>query len=650
MSQSGDLDRVRDASDIVRVIGEHVQLRPKGREFVGLCPFHDDQKPSMCVVPAKQIFHCFSCGAGGDVFTFVKRYHKMEFREALEHLAERAGVTLTRRRSEQEAGGGITRATLISASATAQTFFQGVLRREDIGQAARELIQRRGMSEEVVETFGVGASPDRWDGLLLTIQKHGLDPAPFVAAGLLKKRESGSGMYDGFRNRLIFPIHDQIGRVIAFGARRINDEEEPKYLNSPESTLFDKSSTLYGLHVAARSIQREHFAIVTEGYMDAIACHQAGFSNAVATLGTALTRKHATVLKRLCDRVVLLFDSDEAGLRAADRAVEILLGEMLEVRVATLAPFTSAKDPDELLKAAGGREIFMRVIEGATDLLEFRFERLRDRLRGAGVASVDRAVREELARLADLGLDRLDPLRRQLILKRLAEITGLDVRTISQSVPTGRSARAGALTPDRASGTGGSRGTGGTGEGGDEHGGDGPGGQRASGGMGRDADQGQGYGDRDALEIGHAPLGPAESVVGCILVDASLWRALDERDRDLIGACAYRWRVIESVVRAMERAVGSGRDPGLKGVLAAAESDERAREAAIALHERVDRETRHDAGVLRSHFDACLRSARRERQRSSTAETTDPIARLAAERSLRASLGDDFRALPRTRT
>jgi DNA primase len=578
------------------------------------------------------------------VFTFVKRYHKMEFREALEHLAERAGVTLTRRRSEQEAGGGITRATLISASATAQTFFQGVLRREDIGQAARELIHRRGMSAEVVETFGVGASPDRWDGLLLTIQKRGLDPAPFVAAGLLKKRESGSGMYDGFRNRLMFPIHDQIGRVIAFGARRINDEEEPKYLNSPESTLFDKSSTLYGLHVAARSIQREHFAIVTEGYMDAIACHQAGFSNAVATLGTALTRRHATVLKRLCDRVVLLFDSDEAGLRAADRAVEILLGEMLEVRVATLAPFTSAKDPDELLKAEGGRETFKRVIEGATDLLEFRFERLRERLRGAGVASVDRVLREELARLADLGLDRLDPLRRQLILKRLAEVTGLDVRTISQSVPTGRSARAGTLSSDRGGGTGRA------GDPGNEHGGDGPGGERAPDDADREADPGQGYGDRDALEIGHAPLGPAETVVGCILVDASLWRLLEERDRDLMGACAYRWRVMESVVRAMQRAVGSGRDPGLKGVLSAAESDERVREAAIALHERVDRETRHDAGVLRSHFDACLRSARREHQRSSTAETTDPIARLAAERSLRASLGDDFRALPRTRT
>lgn len=608
-SFSSDRDRVRDASDIVRVIGEHLQLKPKGREFVGLCPFHDDHKPSMNVVPAKQIFHCFSCGAGGDVFTFVQRYHKMEFREALEFLAEKAGIALSRHdphapHQQGEDAAPTSRAALIRAATSASAFFRNILKRDDIGRPARDLIARRGLSPDIVEKFSIGASPDRWDGLLLSLQKHNVDPEPYIAAGLLKRRESGSGLYDAFRNRLMFPIHDQIGRVIAFGARRIDDADEPKYLNSPESRIFDKSSTLYALHHASRAIQRERVAIVTEGYMDAIACHQGGFENCVATLGTALTRRHAATLKRLCDAVILLFDSDDAGLRAADRAVEVLLGEMLDVRVATLAPHTSAKDPDELLKAEDGPEVFRRVLAASTDLLEFRFARLRSRLAGAGLSALDRAVREELARLAELGLDRLDPIRRQLIVRRLAEVSGLDGETIARAIPAGRSAARAPVAQETPAA------------------------------------------DAHAAALAHIPLGPTDSIVGCVLVQPSLWTTLEPEDHDALIAGAYRSPVVEEVVRAMSSAAASGREPGLDTLLSLDLRDD-ARQAAVSLHERLDRETSHDPAKLAEHFEGCVRTFRRDRSRAAIAAITDPLERHAAQQRHRALFGDDFRALPR---
>lgn len=444
-----DRERVRDASDIVRVIGEHLTLKAKGREYVGLCPFHDDTKPSMRVSPAKQIFKCFACGAGGDVFSFIEKYHKMEFRESLEFLAERANITLTRlQRVEQpligEDGGpalpAVTRNDLVRANASASDFFKTLLRHPEHGKAARDIIERRGISPEMVQTFGLGVSPDRWDGLILTLGKLGADSRAFAEAGLLKRRDSDGSYYDSFRNRLMFPIQDQIGRYIAFGARKINEEDEPKYLNSPETRLFEKSNTLYGLYQASRSIQTERTAIITEGYTDTIACHQAGITNTVATLGTALTRGHAAVLRRLCDTVVLLFDGDDAGQRAADRAVEVFFAEEIDVKIATLSSKTDAKDPDELLKREGGAVVLRDVIASATDLLAYRFERLRAGLEGAGTSALSRAIGDDLARLVQLGFNSVPMLRRRLIIKQIASIAGLDEQTIAQSIPGGRSA------------------------------------------------------------------------------------------------------------------------------------------------------------------------------------------------------------------
>ena len=344
-----ELEQVRAASDIAEVVGEHVSLKPKGREFVGLCPFHDDRRPSMAVVPSKQIFKCFACGAGGDVFGFVMRYHGMDFPEALKYLAERAGIELRPRRADRgaaaPAGSPVySKRDIVDANAAAAAFFRAIFEHESHGAAAREAAERRGFDAETIEAFGIGASPDRWDGLVQWIASKGLDESLFIEAGLLKKRDNG-GCYDAMRNRLIFPIRDQIGRAIAFGGRRINDEDEPKYLNSPESALFSKSTALFGIDRAARAIQAERTAVVVEGYTDVIACHRAGVCNVVGTLGTALTTGHAVVLRRLCERVVLLFDGDEAGRRAADRAMEVLFAEDIDIQVARLDEATDAKDP-----------------------------------------------------------------------------------------------------------------------------------------------------------------------------------------------------------------------------------------------------------------------------------------------------------------
>jgi DNA primase len=609
----GDVDRVKDASDIVRVIGEHVALKPKGREYVGLCPFHDDHKPSMNVVPGKGIFHCFVCGAGGDVLSFVQKFHKMEFREALEYLAERAGVTLTPRGRQAVPGApeGVSRSDLLTASATAAEFFKAILKLEH-GRAARDIIQRRGITQEMVDKFMLGASPERWDGLLVTIQSKRLDPRTFMDAGLLKKRENSDGSYDAFRNRIMFPIQDQIGRVIAFGARKIKEEDEPKYLNSPDTRLFSKSKTLYALNHAARAIQAEKTAIITEGYTDVIACHQAGFCNAVATLGTALTRDHASVLRRMCDRVVLLFDGDEAGQRAADRAVEVFFAEGLDVAICTLNRFTDAKDPDELLKRPDGGDVFRRALAAATDLLEYRYDRLRERLEGAGMAALARGLEEELAKLVELGLRDVAPIRQKLIVKRLASVAGLDEATIMKSIPAGRRPRpvpvgtemeAGADTPD----------------------------------------------DQTMPTLSAATLTAAEHLLGCILCDGGLLSTLSEHERDFIGAEAYRWPLLRRVAQIVHDLGEDGSVPDLAGLLRSVE-DTALKDAAVGLAARIDQETDRDGDRLHAHWRACLVRARQDfesRRRSPGADVDSVLTQIKLKRTAHASLGADRRVLPK---
>jgi DNA primase len=451
--------QVQDATDIVALVGEHVTLKPKGREYVGLCPFHDDKNPSMCVVPNKQIFHCFVCNTSGNAFGWMQKFHRMAFREALQHLAERAGITL-KPRDRKSADGQVidehqeaaVEQGVAGANAQAMSFFRALLQHEEHGRVAREYLADRGFTQEMIDRFQVGYAPDRWDGLVRTIASKRWPVQGFVDAGLITRRQAtGGGGNDGFdegavggnvrpvaadscydrlRHRLIFPICDVLGRPIAFGGRKLREEDEPKYLNSPETVLFNKSATLFGLNLAHGAISKSRTAVIVEGYTDVLACHQAGVTNVVATLGTALTSQHAAQLRRRAEKVVLIFDADEAGQRAADRAVEVFLTEPLDVHVAVLP---DGQDPAELLGQSNGFERWQQAIDKAPDALTYQYERVRERVESAtSTIARQREVEGYMRQLVELGMDRLNVSRMGFVRQRIAELLQLTSHEVDQ--------------------------------------------------------------------------------------------------------------------------------------------------------------------------------------------------------------------------
>lgn len=568
--QQDDRTRVLDASDIVEVVGDHIALKPKGREFVGLCPFHDDHRPSMNVVPHKQFYHCFSCGAGGDVFDFVMRFHGMSFREALEFLASRAGVELTPWRpgpgSQAPAEPGVTRETLRAANRAAQDFFRSILAHAEHGRAAREVIAARGISPAMAELFGLGAAPDRWDGLLTTVRHLGMDEAPFAEADLLKTRQDGSGRYDAMRNRLVFPILDRLGEPIAFGGRRLSDDgDEVKYINSAETRLFKKHATLYGLHAALRPIQNARSAVVVEGYTDVIACHQAGITSAVGTLGTAVTAEHARVLRQLCDTVVLVFDGDEAGMRAAERGLDVFFMEPVDVRVAVLP---AGQDPDDLARTMEGAAALRTAVEDATDALTFRFDRLgaklRERGHEPGSNARARAIEEEVARLAELGMAQLPPIRQQTIVRRIASLAGVEESTVVAAIPRGRRARSA---------------------------------------EGRAA----------ALVEGMpaVPVTAGEHAVAYLLAEPSLAVRFPDAARDILDGDAYGSPHVRAVVERMARVLESGDAPGHAAVLGGLD-EEACRRVVAAFLAYVERTSEGDAGRVTASWHDAVRRFRLE--------------------------------------
>ncbi len=465
LTAQADRDRVLDATDLVVLVGESVVLKPRGREHVGLCPFHDDRSPSMAVVTHKggSFYKCFACGAGGNAIDFVMNFHKMPFGEALRYLAARAGIELTYRADRDRDPSGLGKEDLVRANQLALKLYRRLLADETEGAVAREVIAARKIDPAMVEAFQLGYAPDRRDAIeqalaranahraatgkqpagSATGQTAGRDAPPpieaFIAAGVV--REGRNGRSDLLRHRLVFPICDELGRPIAFGGRKIRDEDEPKYINSPESPLFHKSKSLYGIHLAKQSIVKSKVAIVTEGYTDVIACHAAGITNVVATLGTALTREHATMLRRLCDTVVLLFDGDTAGMRAADRGVEVFFSETIDVKVCTLP---NGQDPDELLREPGGVERFRAAVDGSIDALAYMVRRFRnDYANRSGISGRQQALEALLRKLAELGFGGLAGVRKRFVLASLASMTGLSERELEEALPASKPSRAG---------------------------------------------------------------------------------------------------------------------------------------------------------------------------------------------------------------
>ena len=442
------LGRVRDGVDIVSLISENVPLKKAGTNYKGLCPFHAEKTPSFTVNPARQIFHCFGCGKGGDAFRFLMLLQNLSFPEAVERLAQRAGVFLPRRDSRRTSPGadegGIRE--LLRINAEAVQFFRERLASEE-GREARDYLRGRGLDAATIEAFSLGYAPSGWRSLLESLLGQGIPLERVLAAGLVKPRAGGEGYYDAFRDRIMFPIQDREGRVLGFGGRLLKEEERaPKYLNSVETTVFKKGKTLYGLYQARKTIGESRAAIVVEGYFDVIALHQHGVQNAVATMGTALTAEHVKALRRggHLETLVLCFDPDEAGEAAAHRGGSAVLEEYqqaappegwraggqlavwladtgwsrLQLRVATLP---AGKDVDALVRDEG-EEGIRALLSRARNLIDFLIDRC------VAACPPTAPIEERLAALEGMGplLARQRPALRREYLRLLSERLQLD--------------------------------------------------------------------------------------------------------------------------------------------------------------------------------------------------------------------------------
>lgn len=367
------LERIRAASDIVDVIGSYLPLKRAGANFVALCPFHKEKSPSFNVNPHRQIFHCFGCHKGGDVFTFVKEYESVDFVEAVKRLADRAKIPLEYAQGAGEQQSRHLKDTLLQIHEQIAQRWHHCLLNEAAGQVARDYLAKRGVSAEAIKLFRIGAAPEAWDDTVNWAKSKGHEVAMVEKAGLIIRKEETGNYYDRFRGRLMFPICDEQGRVIGFSGRVLSgDEKTAKYVNSPETPIFTKSKVFFGLDKSKRAILDANFAIICEGQLDLMACFMAGVQNIVAPQGTAFTDQHARILKRYADEVVLCFDSDEAGQNAAVRSLDHLLASGLAVRVA-LVP--EPHDPDSFIKANGG-EAFRKLIETADGFFDYYLNRL----------------------------------------------------------------------------------------------------------------------------------------------------------------------------------------------------------------------------------------------------------------------------------
>ena len=421
------LDELIARTDIVDLVGEYVRLTKKGRNYWGLCPFHSEKTPSFSVSPDKQIFKCFGCGKGGGAINFIMELDSLPFRDAVGVLAKRVNLEVPDT-GGFSAGMKERREKLLTINKAAARVFHKWLYAPE-GAAGLAYLQRRGLSRGTLTRFGLGFAPDRWDGLLTALAEQGWDKADLLDAGLAVSNKDGR-IYDRFRNRVMFPIIDIRGDVIGFGGR-VMDDSTPKYLNSPDTPVYNKSRNVFALNIAKKS--RAGRVILTEGYMDTISLHQAGFDCAVASLGTSLTADHAKLLSRFTKEVILCYDGDTAGVQAANRAIPMLEKTGLKVRVLRI---TGAKDPDEFIKTFG-REAFARLLDRSENYVAYNLKQLQ-----ASFSLEDPLQRSEFARAGAELLAELDsPVEREVYAGQLAQQTGVGKDAILQEIKRCRSQR-----------------------------------------------------------------------------------------------------------------------------------------------------------------------------------------------------------------
>jgi DNA primase len=423
------IEQVTAALNIVDVIGSYFPLRRAGTEFRALCPFHQEKTPSFYVSPDKQTFYCFGCQRGGSIIQFVEEYEHVDFPEAVRRLATRAGIAIQQEElSPEEAEKQTLRKRLLRLHFEAANWFHRNLLRTRAAEAARSYLSERGLNIEIAKRWQIGYAPDSWTAVTDWGQQSGFSREELILGGLVKPKDEndpGARCYDRFRHRLMFPITNDLGEVIAFSGRQINPNATGgKYVNSPESPLFSKGNILFGLSKSKRAIARSRQAIVLEGQIDLITAFEAGIENVTAPQGTALTERHAVLLKRFAEEVILFFDADAAGERAAERALEILYAAGLQVRIGVLPP---GEDPDSLIRK-GGVETFRALIAEAKDFFDFEIER---GLAGTGNQSVARrvALARRVAQFAGLVPD---PVLRDTMIMRLAQRLRLPRESLDQ--------------------------------------------------------------------------------------------------------------------------------------------------------------------------------------------------------------------------
>jgi DNA primase len=416
------IDRIRESTDIVDVVSEYVQLKKAGRNFVGLCPFHNENSPSFSVNPDLQIYKCFGCGVGGPVFKFIQEIDHVSFVEAVTFLAERLGIEIPK--GPQDKQQNEFHDQLYQANELALKYFHHLLQNDQRGRDALDYLRSRDVADETIERFGLGYAPSKWDGLLKVAGQRQLPPGIMERAGLALPGKRGH--YDRFRDRLTFPISNLSGRTIGFGARALRADQEPKYLNSPESPIYHKSSVLYGLHADREAIRKSGTALVVEGYMDLIMLVQHGIDNVVASSGTALTAEQCRGLGRYAQEIVLLFDGDAAGSSAALRGVETILGAGLEAKVVSLP---AGQDPDSYVREFG-RESLEQAIATAGTALGFylgQLSRQHDLTTVSGKTRAAEAIKPLLMRCTDA-------VRRNLMLREAAQSLDIDEPALRQEL------------------------------------------------------------------------------------------------------------------------------------------------------------------------------------------------------------------------
>ena len=408
-----------DRSDIVDVVSGYVRLtRRSGANMFGLCPFHSEKTPSFSVSPDRQIYHCFGCGKGGGVISFIMEIENLSYPEAVAFLARRAGMQMP---EETDSAEGRKRARMLALNKDAARWFYSQLS-EPAGKPAVEYIRRRGISPAMVKNFGLGAAPDTWESLRGAMRDKGYSDYELFDAGLVKRGRNG-GFYDAFRNRLMFPVIDVRGNVIGFSGRILGDGE-PKYLNSPETLVFNKSRNLFALNLAKKS--KSGYIILSEGNIDVVSLHQAGFDSAVASLGTSLTPEQARLISRYAHEVIIAYDSDGAGVKASQRAIGIL--EKLDIKVRILR-MTGAKDPDEFIQKKGS-EAFRKLIEGSENQVDYQLSAIRNKYD----LTADEQKVDFIREASDLLAKMPDAVRRQVYAMRVAETAGVKGEVVAEDV------------------------------------------------------------------------------------------------------------------------------------------------------------------------------------------------------------------------